>query len=165
VHPYGDRFVVIGDSGVTRLYKDGIGGAYRTAKAAASTVVFHGIADEDFESHFMPACDTLNKDNGIGRFIFGVTHIIQRVRFARRAVLRMTEDEQYKKGQTRRMSMILWDMFTGSAPYRDIFMRTLNPLYLIKLGWTLAISIVPISRGRPPNWVPVEDTVQLAENK
>jgi len=164
VHPYGDRFVVIGDSGVTRLYKDGIGGAYRTAKAAASTVIFHGIADEDFESHFMPACDTLNKDNGIGRFIFGVTHIIQRVRFARRAVLRMTEDEQYKKGQTRRMSMILWDMFTGSAPYRDIFMRTLNPFYLIKLGWTLAISIVPISNGRPPNWVPVEDTAPLMED-
>ncbi|MCP4717476.1 MAG: hypothetical protein GY868_20335, partial [Deltaproteobacteria bacterium] len=32
--PFGDRIVFIGDSGVTRLYKDGIGAAYRTAKAA-----------------------------------------------------------------------------------------------------------------------------------
>jgi flavin-dependent dehydrogenase len=32
---YGDRLVMIGDSGSTRLFKDGIGAAYRTAKAAA----------------------------------------------------------------------------------------------------------------------------------
>ena len=44
-------------------------------------------------------------------------------------------------------------------------MRTLNPLYLIKLGWTLATSIVPVGNGRPPNWVPVEETVSTAETE
>lgn len=107
VHPYGDRLVIIGDSGVTRLYKDGIGGAYRTAKAAASTAIFHGIGAEDFEKHYMPACSTLDKDNSIGRFIFAVTHQIQHRRFARKAVLRMTAEEQERKGQNRRMSMII----------------------------------------------------------
>ena len=34
--PYADRTVFIGDSGVTRLYKDGLGAAYRAAKAAAT---------------------------------------------------------------------------------------------------------------------------------
>jgi hypothetical protein len=77
----------------------------------------------------------------------------------------MTEDEQNKQGETRRMSMILWDMFTGSAPYRDIFMRTLHPLYLIKLGWTLAISVIPIDRKRPPNWVPVRDSAPAIESE
>lgn len=33
--PYADRLLFIGDCGVTRLYKDGIGAAYRTAKSAA----------------------------------------------------------------------------------------------------------------------------------
>jgi flavin-dependent dehydrogenase len=165
VHPYGDRLVFIGDSGVTRLYKDGIGGAYRTAKAAASTAIFHGISSEDFEKHFLPACDALDRDNSIGRFIFGVTHQIQHRRFARRAVLRMTAQEQHKKGPTRRMSMILWDMFTGSAPYRDIFMRTLNPFYLVRLGWTLATSIVPIGNGLPPNWVPVEGAAKAPDGE
>jgi flavin-dependent dehydrogenase len=164
VHPYGDRLVIIGDSGVTRLYKDGIGGAYRTAKAAASTAIFHGIGAEDFEKHYMPACDALDKDNSIGRFIFGVTHQIQHRRFARKAVLRMTAEEQERKGPDRRMSMILWDMFTGSAPYRDIFLRTLNPLYLVKLGWSLAVSIVPFGNGLPPNWVPVNGEDQSPDS-
>jgi len=42
VKPFADRMVLVGDSGVSRLYKDGIGGAYRTAKAAARTAVFEG---------------------------------------------------------------------------------------------------------------------------
>src|SRR5512134_2003620 len=41
--PFGDRFVFVGDCGENRLYKDGIGGAYRTAKAAAKTAMIHGV--------------------------------------------------------------------------------------------------------------------------
>lgn len=145
--PYGDRIVFIGDCGVTRLYKDGIGGAYRTAKAAAATAIFHGIAAEDFEQYYWPACRRLNNDNAIGRVIFAVAHLIQRHRFARRAVLRMTVDEQNKQGKDRRMSMILWDMFTGSAPYRDIFLRTLHPAYLLKLGWYTIVSLLPSTKS------------------
>jgi flavin-dependent dehydrogenase len=146
-HPYGDRVVFIGDCGVTRLYKDGIGGAYRTAKAAAATVIFHGIGAENFEAHYWPACRRLRNDNAIGRLIFAVTHLIQGNRFARRAVLRMTVEEQEKAGNQRRMSMILWDMFTGSAPYRDIFLRTLHPAYLLRLGWHLAVSLLPSTKS------------------
>jgi flavin-dependent dehydrogenase len=145
--PYGDRLVFIGDCGVTRLYKDGIGGAYRTAKAAAATVIFHGIAAEDFEQYYWPACRRLNNDNAIGRVIFAVTRLIQQHRFARQAVLRMTVDEQNKQGKNRRMSMILWDMFTGSAPYRDIFLRTLHPVYLLRLGWYIVASLLPPTKS------------------
>ncbi len=141
--PYGDRVVFIGDCGVTRLYKDGIGGAYRTAKAAAATVIFHGIAARDFEKYYWPTCKRLDNDNAIGRLIFTVTGLIQRQRFARQAVLRMTIDEQSKKGKNRRMSMILWDVFTGSAPYRDIFLRTLHPVFLLRLGWYISVSLLP----------------------
>ena len=146
--PYGDRVVFIGDCGVTRLYKDGIGGAYRTAKAAAATAIFHGIAAEDFEKYYQPACRRLNNDNAIGRVIFAVTGLIQSHRFARQAVLRMTIDEQRKKGKNRRMSMILWDMFTGSASYRDIFLRTLHPVYLLRLGWYILVSLLPSTNKR-----------------
>lgn len=145
--PYGDRLVFIGDCGVTRLYKDGIGGAYRTAKAAAATAIFHGIAAEDFEQYYWPACRRLNNDNAIGRLIFAVTRFIQQHRFTRRAVLRMTVDEQNKQGTERRMSMILWDMFTGSAPYRDIFLRTLHPAYLLRLGWHILVSLLPSTKS------------------
>lgn len=146
--PYGDRIVFIGDCGVTRLYKDGIGGAYRTAKAAAATAIFHGIAAEDFEKHYWPACRRLVNDNAVGRFIFSVTRLIQRHRFARRAVLRMTVDEQDRQGKNRPMSTILWNMFTGSVPYQDIFLRTLHPAYLLRLGWYILVSLLQSTKSK-----------------
>jgi flavin-dependent dehydrogenase len=140
--PYADRFVFIGDTGTTRLYKDGIGAAYRTAKAAATTAVFQGVSHQDFQQHYWPTCQTIDIDNKIGKVIFLVTRLIQKQRFARRAVLRMTSDEQLKEGAQRRMSTVLWDMFTGSAPYRDIFVRTLHPAFWVRFLSNLATSII-----------------------
>ena len=80
--PFGDRFVMVGDCGVARLYKDGIGSAYRTAKAAAVTAILHGIACEDFRRFFAPTCQSINRDNSIGKLIFLVTHLFQKWRFS-----------------------------------------------------------------------------------
>ena len=33
------------------------------------------------------------------------------------------------------MSTVLWDMFTGSATYREIVQRTLHPAFLGRLMW------------------------------
>jgi flavin-dependent dehydrogenase len=137
VRPYADRIVWIGDCGVNRLYKDGIGSAYRTAKAAAKTVVFHGIAARDFERHFWPACRALILDNAIAKVIFGVTTLIQRLRFVRRGVMRMTAVEQAGDGAVKPMSSVLWDVFTGSAPYREILLRTVKPSFPATLVWNL----------------------------
>jgi flavin-dependent dehydrogenase len=139
--PYDDRIVFIGDSGVTRLYKDGIGAAYRTAKSAATTSVLQGISAEDFKEHYWPACRKIETDNMIGQAMFLVTRIIQGQQIARRAVLRMTANEQKEVDSKKRMSMVLWDMFTGSAPYREIFVRTLSPAFLARLAGDLAISV------------------------
>lgn len=139
--PYGDRIVFIGDIGVTRLYKDGIGAAYRTAKAAASTAILQGISSENFEAHFWPACQKINFDNSIGRVVFAITRQIQKRRIARRALIRMTTNEQKKHGTQRRMSTVLWDTFTGSEPYKDIFLRTLNPAFFTRFLGDLAISV------------------------
>lgn len=73
--------------------------------------------------------------------MFLVTRIIQGQQIARRAVLRMTADEQKEADSTKRMSMVLWDMFTGSAPYKEIFVRTLSPVFLARLAGDLAISV------------------------
>lgn len=138
--PFGDRIVFIGDCGVTRLYKDGIGGAYRTAKAAASTAIFHGIAAEDFGQKFWSACKTIDTDNSFGKVIYRVLRQIQRRRFARQAILNLTANEQEKAGHLRRMSMVLWDMFTGNAPYKEIFVRTLHPAFWTKMLSSLGAS-------------------------
>jgi hypothetical protein len=150
-HPYSDRIVFIGDSGVTRLYKDGIGAAYRTAKAAASTAIFEGVSAKNFEKHFMPICKGISRDNSIGKINFLVTKVIQYLRFTRRALLRMTSmEQQQEQGVERRMSTVLWDMFTGSAPYLEIFQRTIHPKFLIVFIWNILLSFLGIDKRLPP---------------
>jgi len=64
--PYADRLVVVGDGGVTRLYKDGIGAAYRTAKSAATTAVYQGISEQAFRRTYGPTVKAISFDNTIG---------------------------------------------------------------------------------------------------
>lgn len=139
--PFADRIVFVGDCGVTRLYKDGIGAAYRTAKAAAKTAIFQGISAEHFRQHYWPACQAICTDNKIGKLVFAVTRQIQQRRFARLGLLRMVSKEQTKEGGRRRMSTVLWDTFTGSAPYRDVFLRTLHPAFWGRLLWDTATGL------------------------
>ena len=136
--PFMDRVVLIGDCGVTRLYKDGIGAAYRTAKAAARTAVFSGVSARDFEKHYRPAYRAIARDNRYGWLTFAVVHQIKALGPLLSGVLSMTEGEQSRPGSDRRMSIVLWDMFTGSAPYRDIFYRTLDPRFLGRFLWNSA---------------------------
>jgi len=140
VQPFADRMVLVGDCGVTRLYKDGLGGAYRTAKAAATTALFEGISEGDFRRHYLPVCRSLSADNRVGKAIFGITRLIQRMTYARRGMLRMTRGEQVSHERTPRMSGVLWDTFTGSAPYRDVFRRFVHPVFLGRLAWETAAS-------------------------
>jgi flavin-dependent dehydrogenase len=146
INPFADRVVLIGDCGVTRLYKDGIGAAYTTAKAAATTAIFHGISAWDFKKHYWPACKTIDNDNTIGKVIFAFTSQIQKRRFAKRAILRLISKEQHRENNRRHMSTVLWDTFTGSAPYRAIFRRTLNPFFMGHFFWAIATEILPLKR-------------------
>jgi flavin-dependent dehydrogenase len=146
IHPYADRLVFVGDCGVTRLYKDGIGAAYRTAKACATTAVFEGISSTDFEQHYWPICRGIRQDNAIGKATFSATRVIQALKFARRALLNMTAKEQTNPDRSKDMSHVLWDMFTGSAPYKDIFVRALHPRFISRLGWELLASVLPHNR-------------------
>jgi flavin-dependent dehydrogenase len=150
VQPFADRLVMIGDCGVSRLYKDGIGSAYRTAKAAANTAVLEGIAAEDFRRDYWPACRSIDIDNQIGKLVFAVSRLPQKSRFYRRGILRMTIREQLKTGGIRHMSNILWDIFTGSAPYREVLLRSLHPAFIAGFCWNLiAGNCLPGKGGRP----------------
>jgi hypothetical protein len=139
--PYADRVVCIGDCGVTRLYKDGIGAAYRTAKAAAVTAVFDGISARDFHRRFGRTCRSINADNAIGRIVFFIAGLQRKRRRDCRGILRMVAAEQQLPGPRRRMSSVLWDVFTGSAPYSDVFLRTLHPLFWGRLIWEIVMAI------------------------
>jgi hypothetical protein len=144
--PFSDRVVLIGDCATTKLYKNGIDAAHSTARAAARTAIFEGISHEDFRRHYWPTCRALIKDNKIGVLVFSATRVIKKIRLARLGVLRMTSREQQKKKTLPRMSMVLWDTFTGSADYMDIFLRTLHPFFLVRLLWEIATGFLPFKR-------------------
>ncbi|MBI4319781.1 MAG: hypothetical protein HY675_14930 [Chloroflexi bacterium] len=146
--PFVDRVVLIGDCGVTRLYKDGIGAAYRTAKAAALTAAFSGVSVADFEKHYLPTYRSIANDNRFGLLIFAVVHLIKSLRPLLSGVMEMTASEQAHAGAARRMSIVLWDMFTGSAPYRDIFFRTLDPRFVARLIWETTLAVADGRRGK-----------------
>ena len=139
--PFLDRVVLVGDCGVTRLYKDGIGAAYRATKAAALTAVFDGVSAEDFQKNYWPAYRSIARDNRFGLLIFYVVHWIKAVGPLIRGVMRMTAREQKNAGSAKRMSTMLWDMFTGSASYREVFSSTLDPRFQARFLWESLLSV------------------------
>lgn len=148
--PFGDRIVFIGDSGVSRLYKDGIGATYRAAKIAASTAIFQGISANDFKQHYQPFCRKMDADNRIGKFLFRSISQIQKMQFARRAILRMvTNEQQGKANPGRGMSTVMWDMLTGGALYNDVLKRVIHPLFLIHLLENIFISLISSNGNQP----------------
>jgi flavin-dependent dehydrogenase len=151
VSPFADRMVFIGDSGVTRLYKDGIGAAYRTAKSAAVTAIFDGISVEDFRRRYGKVCRSIQTDNAIGRIMFAVAAMQRNRPHDCRGILRMVAKEQETDGADLRMSMVMWDIFTGSAPYSNVFLRTLHPFFWGRLLWEVlmgaAVGPRPVREG------------------
>lgn len=137
---FADRVIIIGDTSSSKLYKNGIGAAYTTAKAAAKTSVFDGISEAVYKKYYNPVCNELDTDNLVGKFIFAVTTIIQKSAILKRGMLSLVKAEQKRVGHQRKMSSVLWDTFTGSAPYRNIFIRFMNPKLLMQFIWHIIIS-------------------------
>jgi flavin-dependent dehydrogenase len=143
--PYTDRVVMIGDSAISRLYKDGIGAAYVTAKSCAVTAIFLGVSGQVFADHYGPVCQRIDQDNRIGRLIFAITMLYQKVRLLRDGMIRLVRQEQRMDASGRFMSRILWDTFTGSATYLDILLRALRPMFLLRLA--VSTLLAALTRG------------------
>jgi len=137
--PFSDRVVLIGDCASSKLYKNGIGAAYLTARAAAKAAIFEGISGIDLQNSYYKVCKELDRDNWIGKFIFQVTKIIQRSAILKYGIFRKVLNEQTKEGEKRYLSSVLWDTFTGSATYTSIFVRLINPLFILSLLWNILL--------------------------
>ncbi len=142
-HPHGDRVVVVGDAAVTRLFKDGIGTAFQTAREAARTAVFAGVSDRAFRRHYRPLCDRLARDNGYGRLLMSVHRRVKGSRWFFDLQSRVIEDEKTAPYPARRFDQVSWGMFTGALPYRGILRRALSP----RLWWAFARSAL---KSSPP---------------
>ncbi len=117
---YADRLVVVGDAAVTRLYKDGIGAAFRTAEAAAQTAVQRGISRRDFAAGYAPVCHDIATDNRYGRWLFRLWEWARRWPFLSEAWRRAVLAEAGLPPAAHIHTRVLWNMFTGDESYRRI---------------------------------------------
>lgn len=146
---FGDRIVFVGDCGVSRLYKDGIGAAYRTAKACAVTAIFHGVSERDFRAHYWKSCQRLSWDNRIGKALFLGSSFFRRLSIPRAAMLRLIEKEQALPSSRRAMSTVMWNIFTGSASYRTILLRSLMPDFMFPFAAACLKMLVQPRAAKP----------------
>jgi len=121
-----DRVVLCGDAGSTRLFKDGLGAAYIMGKAAAKTAIFHGISKNHFRDHYQPVYKSIMVDNLYGKFLFAATDLHKKYKTLTNGMLRVVRKEQGDPAYPKRLSSMLWDMFTGNERYRNIFFRSLS---------------------------------------
>ena len=132
---YTDRVVLVGDCSSSRLYKDGIGAAYRLAKALSYTAISHGVSTKNFNRFYQPACRRLDWDNRLGHLIFFGDSLFRPFSSFQEAILSVIRQEQNLDDVPPRLSSALWDTFTGSSSYRNIIIRSLHPMVVIRLAW------------------------------
>lgn len=136
--PYRSRFVIIGDAFISRYLKNGIESAYYTATIAAKTATEAGISKEAFREHYYKSCKSkFHFDNICGKFLFGVHPFIASNSILSRTHMAVVRKEQERGAdENKRLSHILWHLFTGDAPYKWIMVQCLSPRLQFKLTLT-----------------------------
>jgi len=132
-NPFTDRFVMVGDASISRIYKNGLESAYITSQLAAQAAFEKGISSEDFARHYYkPAHKLLAMDNKLGAVILAISDFITRQNWLVKARLSYVED---KRGSwiANHLNALLWNMVTGDAPYHKILIQAFNPLFQIPL--------------------------------
>ncbi len=131
--PFTDRFVIVGDASISRIYKNGLESAYITSQLAVQTAFEKGISKEDFSKYYYkPARKLLAMDNLFGSLIMRISDFVTKRNWLVTARLSYVEN---RKGSwiANHLNKMLWNMVTGDAPYREIILQAFNPLFQIVL--------------------------------
>lgn len=125
-NPFTHRLVMIGDASFSRHYKNGIESAFITARLAAETAFSLGIDVSSFsKSYYKRAKKQIIHDNYYGQFLFWINDLISSVPLLTQSHLSLAKHKGYKDSP-KKIRAILWNMFTGNIPYRDIFKNSLD---------------------------------------
>lgn len=124
---YGDHWVAVGDAAVSRLYKDGIGSAFYTSKKAMQVALTRGISKKDFKHHYAPYCQRISQDNMYGRILYKLWDATLDRPWLLQRWTRALRSEMVNSEQRQPHVRIVWGMFTGDEPYRDLFLLGIQP--------------------------------------
>jgi flavin-dependent dehydrogenase len=120
--PFTDRLVIVGDASCSRYYKNGIESAFVTAQMAAEAAFSSGISKSAFgRGYFKRARHAIVRDNLYGRLLFRICDIVSRHKFLAWTYYLVAGSDQGDDPAAQLARQILWDVFTGSVPYRAIF--------------------------------------------
>lgn len=119
--PFTDRLVIIGDASFSRHYKNGIESAFITAQLAAQASLFYGVDSNSFSSYYYnKAKKLIIRDNYFGQLLFFINDVISSIPLITHSHLSLAKHNSGKENP-RKIRSILWNMFTGNIPYREIF--------------------------------------------
>ncbi|MBI5575641.1 MAG: hypothetical protein HY896_04685 [Deltaproteobacteria bacterium] len=118
-HPFAERVAIIGDAFISRYLKNGIESSHDTARILANALAFHGISVPALRERFhRPCLELFRYDNLWGRLLLGVYESVLRKGRLSDAYLRIVNREAAEGNMTQ--ARILWSVFAGDTPYREI---------------------------------------------
>ena len=125
--PFTHRFVIVGDASYSRYFKNGLESAFVTAQLAAEAAFNSGVSESDFaRDYFRKAQRLIVKDNLYGRLLFKIHDIGSQYKLMTQAYGLVAGSDQPDDSIAQLARHILWNMITGSIPYRTIFFQGLN---------------------------------------
>ncbi|RJP79647.1 MAG: hypothetical protein C4524_04965 [Candidatus Zixiibacteriota bacterium] len=136
-----DRLVVVGDAAFSRYYKNGIESAFDTARLAAACAVEHGVSSRDFRRHYLNReARIIRHSPHYGEMIFRLYDVIFHSRRLS-AVLMSLLARRPQSYSSRRMTQVLWSLFTGNIAYRAILRHLFHPRMQLRLTVEQALVI------------------------
>src|SRR5512146_43545 len=135
--PYSDRMAIIGDAFISRHLKNGIESSHDTAGVLATAITTRGISEAVLRDHFYRPCMRLFRyDNVWGRVLFGIYESVLRKGRLSDAYLRSVKRELSEGGTGQ--ERILWAVFAGDSPYREIAREAFD----LRLLWKMALNLL-----------------------
>ena len=131
-HPYSERMAVIGDAFISRYLKNGIESSHDTSRTLAEAIVDYGVSEKALEEHFYRPClRQFRYDNVWGKVLFGIYESVLRKGNLSDTYLKSVKSEAASGNMTQ--ERILWSVFTGDMPYREIAGEAFTPKTLLDL--------------------------------
>jgi len=153
--PRNPRFLLVGDAAFCRYYKNGLESAFLSARLAAQAIFENYSGKTSPQIYYHRAKKLIIKDNFYGRILFRWNDLIASFPPLTKfnlSLIRKTRETYLN----RKLKEILWDIFTGEKPYRQIFRDCLQPRLLWEILKFMIIEIfkkrkTEISRHEPPD--------------
>ncbi len=128
--PFADRIAIVGDAFISRYLKNGIESSHDTSRILAEAIAGHGVSGAALRRSFHGPCmERFRCDNIWGKVLFGIYEEVLRKGRLSDAYLRSVT-RAAEAGHTTQ-ARILWSVFAGDAPYREIAREAFAPRSIV----------------------------------